>query len=40
MGEDDKVYRQCESAYPENVDHLFTGKLNEFINLPFELLFN
>lgn len=24
----------------ENIDHLFTGKLNEFINLPFELLFN
>ena len=35
-----KSTNNVEVRILENIDHLFTGKLNEFINLPFELLFN
>ena len=35
-----KSAQKTEVRILENVDHFFTGKLNEFINLPFELLFD
>ena len=35
-----KSTNNVEVRILENVDHFFTGKLNEFIDLPFELLFN
>ena len=35
-----KCTDRVEVLILEKVDHFFTGKLNEFIDLPFELLFN
>lgn len=35
-----KCTNNVEVRILENVDHFFTGKLEEFIALPFELLFN
>lgn len=35
-----KCTDRVEVRILENVDHFFTGKLDEFIVLPFELLFN